>query len=118
MGNSIPQADFALETYTLGLLVKGDRFDELAPERIAELSQAHLAYMLGLRAGGQVLAAGAVRQEVGDGAVRGIGFYAVPPEQAERLAEQDPAVRAGLFKLEAFTFIGPEGGIAFPLQGK
>ena len=58
---------------------------------------AHLAYLGGLRDQGVVLLNGPVRR-VDDPRFRGMTIYAVPVDEARRLALEDPAVRAGWFE--------------------
>jgi uncharacterized protein YciI len=111
----IPQADFEMESYTFELLLKGERYDDFDDETFAELNQAHLEHALSLRDRGALVAAGALTGGSTGTPVCGLGFYRVAPEEAQRLGDEDPAVRAGIYRLETFTFIGPKGGLAFPL---
>jgi uncharacterized protein len=118
MADDVPQVSrlgFELESYTFALLLKGDRYDDFDRETFEELNTAHLKHTLGLRAGGQLLAAGALRTEETETAVCGMGFYRVTPDEARRLSDDDPAIRAGIYRVETFTFLGPKGGLAFPL---
>jgi uncharacterized protein len=118
MADETPQVSrlgFELESYTFALLVKGDRYDDFDPDTFEELNTAHLRHTLAQRAAGQLLAAGALRTDDTDTPVRGLGFYRVTPEEAKRLGDQDPAIRAGIYRVETFTFLGPKGGLAFPL---
>ncbi len=117
MAVEIPEVSrlgFELESYTFLLLLKGDRYDDLDPETAEALNTEHLKHTLGQRAAGQVLAAGALRTDA-ETPVRGLGFYRVTPEEARRLSEDDPAIRAGMYRVETYTFLGPKGGLAFPL---
>jgi uncharacterized protein YciI len=113
----MPRVDFELESYTFELLLKGDRYDDFDDDTFAELNKAHIEHALSLRASGTLLAAGALEGNAGT-AVCGLGFYRVTPEEAKQLGADDPAVRAGMYRLETFRFTGPKGGLAFPLSAE
>jgi hypothetical protein len=117
MAVEIPEVSrlgFELESYTFLLLLKGDRYDDIDPETAGALNTEHLKHTLGQREAGHVLAAGALRTDA-ETAVRGLGFYRVPPDEARRMSEDDPAIRAGMYRVETYTFLGPKDGLAFPL---
>ena len=61
------------------------------------IQQEHLAYLRGLQDRGLILVNGPVRR-ADDPRFRGMTIYAVPVDEARRLASQDPAVRAGWFE--------------------
>jgi hypothetical protein len=42
-------------------------------------------------------------------------LYRAPLEEARRLAEQDPAVKAGVLQVEVFTWYVEKGALAFPI---
>jgi hypothetical protein len=109
----VSRPGFELESYTFVLLLKGDRYDEFDRDTFEELNEAHLRYTMDLRTAGKVLAAGALRTDRADAMVRGLGFYRVTPEEAQRLSDDDPAIRAGIYRVETYTFLGPKGGLAF-----
>ena len=49
-----------------------------------------------------------------DPTMRGMSVYTVGPDEARRLAEQDPAVRAGRFRVDVARWAVAAGRIAFP----
>ena len=64
-----------------------------------------LALALGL-----LLAAGPL---LGDDAYRGLSILNVGPEEALRLKEADPAVRAGRFSVRVLPWMVPSGAMTF-----
>jgi uncharacterized protein len=114
----VSRLGFELESYTFALLLTGERYDEVDRDTFEELNTAHIEYTMSLRAGGQLLAAGALRTDDTETPVHGLGFYRVSPEEAQRLSDQDPAIKAGIYRVETFTFLGPKGGLAFPLAAE
>lgn len=66
---------------------------------------AHFAYLQRLTAERQVILAGRTMQEPMDEKTAGfVIFEAATAEEARRLAEADPAVKAGVFTMELFPF--------------
>jgi uncharacterized protein YciI len=61
------------------------------------IQEAHLAYLRGLQDQGLIVVNGRVRR-ADDPRFRGMSIYAVPVDEARRLALEDPAVRAGWFE--------------------
>jgi len=91
----------AFDSYQLVLLVrpgndgvKGDDGDQLQAE--------HLGYFEKMRSAGYLLVAGPID---GDPLIAGISLYAARSvEEARALAEDDPAVRAGRFEIQAMQW--------------
>ena len=94
-----------LETYEMVLLRhtrQGRDFDQETKERIF---REHLAYTLGLLAGGEQVAAGPVSGDPADEDVCGLGLYQQGSLDAVRqLLEKDPGVRQGLYFFEVMTW--------------
>ncbi len=61
---------------------------------------------------GHLLAAGPLLGEPGR-AFRGLSILAADPDQARALKEQDPAVRAGAFRVECLPWLIPAGTVTF-----
>lgn len=79
-------------------------YDEATLERI---QREHLAYHASLREAGRVVTNGPVRDQV-DESLRGLTFYKTGSlEEARRLAEQDPAVRAGRLEVDIMWWYCP-----------
>jgi uncharacterized protein len=103
-----------LEAFELVLLRTPENtpaYDEAELERI---QAEHLAHHARLRESGQVVTNGPVRDQP-DTSLRGLTFYRTGSlEQARRLAEADPAVRAGRLVIEIMTWYCPPGTMSKP----
>jgi uncharacterized protein YciI len=81
-------------------------YDEPTLERI---QREHLAYLASLRDAGYIVTNGPVLDQP-DEAVRGLAFYRTGSlQESRRLAEADPAVRAGRLTVEIMTWWCPAG---------
>jgi uncharacterized protein len=93
-----------LEAFELVILRRPDdarSYDEGTLERI---QREHLAYLESLRAAGHIVTNGPVLDQP-DESMRGLAFYRTGSlDEARRLAEQDPAVRAGRLAVEVMTW--------------
>jgi uncharacterized protein YciI len=96
----------SLEQFVLGFLVRGTTTsqDKAAAD---ELQKGHLAYMETLHAQGKLPVAGPFGD---DGRMRGIVIYRVKDvAEANVLAAEDPAVKAGRLTLEAYPWMTFKG---------
>jgi uncharacterized protein YciI len=84
---------------------------ELDEETSAAVHDGHLNHLAELHEAGHLLAAGPLRDR--DGRLRGMSVFAVDSEEARRLSEQDPAVRAGVFDFEVIPWMVPAGAIGW-----
>lgn len=71
-----------------------------------EIFAGHLRYLRGLVDQGVILANGPA-QQIDDPLLRGISLYQVGPDEARRLASEDPAVKAGWFELKVDQWMIP-----------
>ncbi|HEU5160000.1 MAG TPA: YciI family protein [Streptosporangiaceae bacterium] len=95
--------------FTVVLLVlrpDAPRLDEAAA---AALQDAHLAHLAELHQAGHLLAAGPLSDE----GFRGLSLFTVAPEEARRLAERDPAVRAGRLEPKVIPWMVPAGALSY-----
>jgi uncharacterized protein YciI len=103
-----------LEAFELVLLrrpVDAPAYDEATVERI---QREHLAYHGRLRQEGKVVTNGPVRDQA-DESLRGLTFYRTGSlGEARRLAEADPAVRAGRLTVEVMRWLCPADTMARP----
>ena len=110
----MPQWRVDLEAFELVLLrtpENAPRYDDAELERI---QAEHLAHHARLRESGQVVTNGPVRDQA-DGSLRGLTFYRTGSlEESRRLAEADPAVRAGRLAIEIMTWYCPPGTMTKP----
>lgn len=106
-----PPAEF--DTYEFVLLCWPEPRPELDEEAAGLLQRQHLGYLASMKAAGHLKVAGPLADQPDD-SWRGICIYQVgSPEEARRLAEQDPAVRAGRLRIEAMQWYTAKGAIRF-----
>jgi uncharacterized protein len=94
---------------TISLLVLRPDAPQLGEEAAAALQDAHLAHLADLHESGHLLAAGPLSDEK----FRGLSILRADVEEARRLKESDPAVRAGRFSVRVMPWTVPAGAIAF-----
>ena len=98
------------DQFTIALLILRPEAPELDDAAADALQDAHLAHLAELHEQGHLLAAGPL---LGDDVYRGLSILNVPPEEARRLKEADPAVRAGRYSVEVLPWMVPAGAITF-----
>jgi uncharacterized protein len=99
------------DTYQLILLVRPSDQPVLDDDAAKALGLQHLGHFRKMHAAGYLKVAGPID---GDDEIAGICLYqAASLEQARRLAEDDPAVRAGRFVVRAMTWYTQRGALAF-----
>ncbi|MEU8073800.1 YciI family protein [Catellatospora citrea] len=103
-----------LESFELVMLRRPANPTEYGDAESRRIQAEHLAYLAGLRAAGRVVTNGPVL-DTPDESLRGLVFFRTGSlEEARRLAEQDPAVRAGRLAVEVMTWWCPPGTMAAP----
>ncbi len=100
------------DRYTISLLLLRSDAPRFSEEEEAELQDAHMAHLADLHEAGHLLAAGPVLGKA-DRELRGFAILNVDPERARELKEQDPAVRAGRYRIEVYPWLLPAGLITF-----
>ncbi len=100
------------DRYTISLLLVPPDAPSLTDEQEAELQDAHMAHLADLHDTGHLLAAGPVLGAA-DRELRGFSILKVDPERARELKEQDPAVRAGKYRIEVYLWVLPGGLMRF-----
>ena len=107
---SVPPADF--DVYQLILLQIAPGRADLDDEASAAIGRQHLGHFGKMKAAGYLQVAGPVDN---DDEIAGICLYqAGSAERARRLAEDDPAVRAGRFVVRAMDLYTQRGALEFP----
>jgi uncharacterized protein YciI len=105
-----------LESYELVMLRRpadATEYDEATLDRI---QAEHLAFHTALRAEGTVVTNGPVLDQP-DESLRGLTFYRVGSvEEARRIAERDPSVRAGRLAVDVMRWLCPAGTMTQPGQ--
>jgi uncharacterized protein YciI len=93
--------------YQLVLLKKGPANDTARTADGQKVVKEHVAFLYKLAADGINMAAGPFTDE---GEIQGILMVKAPtPEKALEIEAADPAVKAGIFTMEAVPFMSPEG---------
>ena len=107
-----------LEAYQLVILQRPEHPREYAEEKLEEIQQAHLAHLRQLAKAGKLLVAGPLDDQP-DPRLRGLElFRAGSLEEAKRLAEEDPAVKAGRLEAVVMTWYTEKGALTFPIAEK
>lgn len=70
------------------------------------IQSAHIQYLMSLFDNGTILANGPVKR-LDDPRIRGMGLYLVGPDEARKLANEDPAVKAGWFDVVVDEWLIP-----------
>lgn len=103
-----------LEAYHLVLLRRPDNPPAFSEAELDELQAQHLAYLDTLSDRGLLALNGPLRNQP-DATMRGLSFFCTETaDEALRLAERDPMVRAGRLRVEVMEFWAKPGSIALP----
>src|SRR6266487_6717125 len=103
-----------LEAFELVLLRRPENPPDYDDAELERIQREHLAHHARLRVSGQVVTNGPVI-EPPDPSLRGLTFYRTGSlEEARRLAEADPAVRAGRLTVQIMTWYCPPGTMSKP----
>ena len=108
-----PGAPATFDVRTVVYLRRGTDPPDLDEDASTALHHAHLAHLADLGRRGIIAANGPLLDQ-SDASLRGMSVYTVEPAEARRLAEQDPAVRAGRFRVDVARWAVAAGRIAFP----
>ncbi|HEY2507747.1 MAG TPA: YciI family protein, partial [Streptosporangiaceae bacterium] len=90
---------------TVALLVSREDAPALTPEQESELQDAHMAHLADLHEAGHLLAAGPLLDR--SSPYRGLSILSVGVPEALALKEQDPAVRAGRYRVITLPWMVP-----------
>ncbi|HVT18771.1 MAG TPA: YciI family protein [Thermoanaerobaculia bacterium] len=99
----------SMTTYYMALLRRGAKWTpEVTPE-IERIGEGHMANIRRLAAEGKLLLAGPFLQQSGPGSLAGIFVLrAGSLDEARKLVDTDPAIRAGRFVAEIVPWLGPK----------
>ena len=98
-----------MKTYYLGLLRKGNARTSNSTPELQKLQEAHLNHLTLPAKSGKLVMAGPLTD---NGDVRGIMVFVTETlEEAKKLAEQDPAVKAGRLKVEIHPWFAKSGSM-------
>jgi uncharacterized protein YciI len=101
------------DRFTVVMLVTPANPPELDDEAAGELQDRHLAFLAQLHDAGHLLAAGPAGNPDQKRQIRGISLFRGDSAESRALAEQDPAVQAGVFELEVMPWMMPAGALRF-----
>ena len=103
-----------IEAYELVVLRRPPDAATYEDATLERIQAEHLAYLASLRDEGLIVTNGPVLDQP-DESVRGLTFFRVGSlEEARRLAEDDPAVRAGRLAVDVMTWWCPAGTMTRP----
>ncbi|MCR9013927.1 YciI family protein [Aquiflexum gelatinilyticum] len=104
--------DLGMKKYVMAFLYSGDRVSEYSKEERAEIQKGHMANITKLADMGKLILAGPF---FGTDAMRGIFIFDVTSiEEAESLTNTDPAIKAGVLKMELKEWYGSAALVIIP----
>ena len=104
----------SLERYELVMLRRPPAATDYDEATLDRIQAEHLAFHAALRAEGSVVTNGPLRGQP-DESLRGLTFSRVgSSDEARRIAEQDPSVKAGRLVVEVMEWICPAGTMTQP----
>jgi uncharacterized protein len=104
LANKLGADDYGMKTYIMAFLLTGDRVSEYSQEERIEIQKGHMANILLLAEMGKLILAGPFSN---GGEKRGIFLFDVATKaEAEELTNTDPAVQAGVLKMELLEWYG------------
>ena len=108
-----PNVPDAFDVYTLVLLTRPPDAPDLPEAELDALQSHHLAYRARLKREGLIVANGPF-DEQSNVALRGMSIFACALDEARRLSDEDPSVRAGRLGYEVMEWWVAAGTLAFP----
>lgn len=110
-----------MERYTLVILKRPASGGPKVADPEA-LQRQHIGHLQAMARTGKLVVAGPFDDQ-SDPRMRGLCLYRAPLEEARRLAQEDPAVKAGRLEVEALSWWVEKGAMTFPIaeamvQGK
>ncbi len=110
-----------MEKYYLVLLKRPARPAEMDAKALEALQDKHLAHLRAMHATGKLVVAGPFDEQK-DASLRGMCLYKVgSADEARKLAEGDPAVKAGRLEVDVLAWWVEKGAMTFrppPARGQ
>lgn len=103
----------ALERYSLIILRRPANGGAKVADPEA-LQRQHIEHLHAMARAGKLVVAGPFDDQT-DPRMRGMCLYRAPLEEARKLAQEDPAVKAGRLEVEALTWWVEKGAMTFPV---
>jgi uncharacterized protein YciI len=101
------------DRFSIALLIRRSDAPQLDEEAETALQEAHMGHLADLHEAGYLLAAGPLAFGDSNSQFRGLSILNVEPERARQLKEADPAVEAGLYRIEVLPWLVPKGAMSF-----
>jgi uncharacterized protein YciI len=96
--------ELGMKKYVMAFLLRGDRVSEYSPEQRQEIQAGHMANIGKMAEMGKLVLAGPF---FGNEELRGIYIFDVQSiEEAKALTEADPAIQAGVLKMDLKEWYG------------
>jgi uncharacterized protein YciI len=104
-----------MTTYYFGILVKGPKWSAAETPDRAKIQEGHMAHLDAMWKAGKLVLAGPLDD---DGDWRGVLIYRTKTrDEAQRLADDDPAVKAGRLMVTMHPWMVQRGILPDPLEG-
>jgi uncharacterized protein len=103
----------AMERYSLVILKRPANGGAKVADPEA-LQRQHIGHLQAMARAGKLVVAGPFDDQP-DPRLRGLCLYRAPLEEARRLAEEDPAVKAGRLEVEVLSWWIEKGALSFPV---
>jgi uncharacterized protein YciI len=104
--------DYGMRKYVMAFLLRGDRVGEYTSEQRSEIQGGHMANIGKMAEMGKLIVAGPF---MGNEDLRGIYIFDVQTlEEAKALTETDPAIQAGVLKMDLKEWYGSAALMMLP----
>lgn len=104
--------DYGMRKYVMAFLLRGDKVSEFTPEQRSEIQAGHMANIGKMADMGKLIVAGPF---FGNDDMRGIYIFDVQTiEEAKALTETDPAIKAGVLKMDLKEWYGSAALMMLP----
>jgi uncharacterized protein YciI len=96
--------EYGMRKYVVAFLSRGERVEEYTEQQRTDIQAGHLANINRLAKEGKMVLAGPF---FGNEELRGLFFFAVESlDEAQKLTESDPAIKAGVLKMDLKEWYG------------
>jgi uncharacterized protein YciI len=104
--------DYGMRKYVMAFLMRGDSVSNYSPEQRSEIQAGHMANIGKMAEMGKLIVAGPF---FGNDELRGIYIFDVQTlDEAKALTETDPAIQAGVLKMDLKEWYGSAALLMLP----
>jgi uncharacterized protein YciI len=104
--------EYGMRKYVMAFLLKGDKVNDFTAEQRSEIQAGHMANIGKMAEMGKLILAGPF---MGNDELRGIYIFDVQTlEEAKALTETDPAIKAGVLKMNLKEWYGSAALLTLP----